>query len=89
MSSPYKTFSIHSFGCKVNFADAAMISTKLIEKGLSLVDNNSIADIYTVNTCSVTENANRECRRIIRKAKKNSPTALIIATGCFAQLKPK
>ena len=50
MSSPYKTFSIHSFGCKVNFADAAMISTKLIEKGLSLVDNNSIADIYIVNT---------------------------------------
>ena len=47
------------------------------------------ADLYVINTCSVTENANRECRRIIRKAKKNSPTAFIVVTGCFAQLKPK
>ena len=89
MSSPYKTFSIHSFGCKVNFADAATISTKLLEKGLSLVDNNSIADIYIVNTCSVTENADNKANKFIKSINLNFPFSKIVVTGCYAQLEPQ
>ena len=50
---------------------------------------NEGADLFVINTCSVTENANKECRRIIRKAKKTSPNSFVVVTGCFAQLKPK
>ena len=57
MSSPYKTFSIKSFGCKVNLADSSRISKKLIDCGFSLVNFDEVADIYIVNTCSVTNNA--------------------------------
>jgi len=89
MSSPYKTFSIHSFGCKVNFADGAMISTKLIEKGLSLVTGNTIADICIVNTCSVTENADNKANKFIKSINLNSPLSKIIVTGCYAQLEPE
>ena len=84
-----KTAAFYTLGCKLNFAETSTISRQLIEIGFRKTDFNNPADLYVINTCSVTENANRECRRIIRKAKKNSPTALIIATGCFAQLKPK
>ncbi len=84
-----KTAAFYTLGCKLNFAETSTISRQLLEIGFSKTDFNNPADLYVINTCSVTENANRECRRIIRKAKKNSPTALIIATGCFAQLKPK
>ena len=66
MSSPYKTFSIQSFGCKVNFADSSFISSKLIENGLSLVKESDIADIYILNTCSVTENADKKANKYIK-----------------------
>lgn len=84
-----KTAAFYTLGCKLNFAETSTISRQLVEIGFSKTDFNNPADLYVINTCSVTENANRECRRIIRKAKKKSPNALIIATGCFAQLKPK
>ncbi len=88
MSSPYKTFSIHSFGCKVNFADASMISNKLIDSGLSFVNNNEIADIYIVNTCSVTENADNKANKCIKSINSKAPLSKIIVTGCYAQLEP-
>ena len=84
-----KTAAFYTLGCKLNFAETSTICRQLIEIGFSKTDFNNSADLYVINTCSVTENANRECRRIIRKAKKQSPNALIIVTGCFAQLKPK
>ena len=84
-----KTAAFYTLGCKLNFAETSTICRQLIEIGFSKTDFNNSADLYVINTCSVTENANRECRRIIRKAKKNSPNALIIVTGCFAQLKPE
>ena len=87
MSSPYKTFSIQSFGCKVNFADSSFISSKLIENGLSLVKESDIADIYILNTCSVTENADKKANKYIKYINAKSPSSRIIVTGCYAQLK--
>jgi len=89
MSSPYKTFSIQSFGCKVNFADTSSISTKLIKNGLSLVSENHIADIYILNTCSVTENADKKANKYINRIHSKAPSSRIIVTGCYAQLSPK
>jgi threonylcarbamoyladenosine tRNA methylthiotransferase MtaB len=76
-------------GCKLNFSETSTIARQLVNIGFIKTDFNNKADLYVINSCSVTENANKECRRIIRKAKKNSPESFIIVTGCFAQLKPK
>jgi threonylcarbamoyladenosine tRNA methylthiotransferase MtaB len=84
-----KKAAFYTLGCKLNFSETSTISRQLSDIGFIKTDFDSPADLYVINTCSVTENANRECRRIIRKAKKNSPDAFIVATGCFAQLKPK
>ena len=89
MSSPYNTFSYFTFGCKVNFADTCTISRQLIDKGLSEVKIDDIADIYIINTCSVTENANKKARRFINRLHKKSPDSKIIVTGCYAQLNPE
>ena len=84
-----KKAAFYTLGCKLNFSETSTIGRQLTDVGFSKTDFEKKADLYVVNTCSVTENANRECRRIIRKAKKNSPKAFIVVTGCFAQLKPK
>ena len=86
MSSPFKTFAVHTFGCKVNFADSSMISRKLIESGFSYVNSNEIADIYVVNTCSVTEKADKKADKFIKNIKLKYPESKIIITGCYAQL---
>ena len=84
-----KKAAFYTLGCKLNFSETSTIARQLAEVGFSKTEFENKADLYVINTCSVTENANRECRRIIRKAKKNSPEAFIVVTGCFAQLKPK
>ena len=84
-----KKAAFYTLGCKLNFSETSTIGRQLEEIGFIKTEFEDAADLYVINTCSVTENANRECRRIIRKAKKNSPTAFIVVTGCFAQLKPK
>lgn len=84
-----KKAAFYTLGCKLNFSETSTIARQLAEVGFSKTKFENKADLYVINTCSVTENANRECRRIIRKAKKNSPEAFIVVTGCFAQLKPK
>jgi len=84
-----KKAAFYTLGCKLNFSETSTIGRQLEKIGFIKTEFKNTADLYVINTCSVTENANRECRRIIRKAKKNSPTAFIVETGCFAQLKPK
>ena len=84
-----KKAAFYTLGCKLNFSETSTIGRQLSDIGFSKTEFEKKADLYVINTCSVTENANRECRRIIRKAKKNSPEAFIVVTGCFAQLKPK
>ena len=84
-----KKAAFYTLGCKLNFSETSTISRQLSRIGFIKTSFDDQADLYVINTCSVTENANRECRRIIRKAKRNSPNSFIIVTGCFAQLKPK
>lgn len=83
-----KKAAFYTLGCKLNFSETSTIGRQLTEIGFVKTSFNSSADIYVINTCSVTSNANKECRRIIRRAKKNSPNAFIVVTGCYAQLKP-
>ena len=84
-----KTVAFYTLGCKLNFSESSTISRQLNEIGFTKTEFNNGADMYIINTCSVTENANKECRRLIRKAKKISPHSFVVITGCFAQLKPK
>ena len=84
-----KKAAFYTLGCKLNFSETSTISRQLTDLGFSKAEFNEGADVFVINTCSVTENANRECRRIIRKAKKISPSSTIIVTGCYAQLKPE
>ena len=88
MSSPYKTAALHTLGCKVNFTETSHISASFQDRGISLVSFDDIADIYVINTCSVTENANLKCQRLIRSLKRRNPDSFIVVTGCYAQLKP-
>ena len=84
-----KKVAFYTLGCKLNFSETSTIGRQLVNIGFTKTEFENKADLYVINTCSVTENANRECKRIIRKAKKNSPEAYIVVTGCFAQLKSK
>lgn len=83
-----KKAAFYTLGCKLNFSETSTISRELKKNGFEITDFENIADLYVINTCSVTENANKTCKRIIRKAKTKSPDAFIVVTGCYAQLKP-
>ena len=87
MSSPFKTAALCTLGCKVNFTETSTISRKFEESGVSLVPFEDFSDIYVINTCSVTENADIKCDKLIKKVKKKNPDAYIVVTGCYAQLK--
>ncbi len=86
MNTP--TVAFHTLGCKLNFAETSTIARQLKESGYDKVEFNGQADIYVINTCSVTENADRECRTIVRRALNQNPDAFIAIIGCYAQLKP-
>jgi threonylcarbamoyladenosine tRNA methylthiotransferase MtaB len=82
------TVAFHTLGCKLNFAETSTIARDFAEKGYGKVGFNEPADVYVINTCSVTENADRECKTIVRSALKQNPDALVVVVGCYAQLKP-
>lgn len=84
-----KTVSLHTLGCKLNFSETSTIGNEFLKNGYSIVDFDSKADIYVFNTCTVTENAERECRQLVRRALRNNPDAFVIVTGCYAQLRPE
>ncbi len=88
MSTPYKTVAFHTLGCKLNFSESSTIARNFIESGYRTVDFNEPADVYLINTCTVTDNADRKCRKAIRQIKNRSPESIIAVTGCYAQLKP-
>lgn len=76
-------------GCKLNFAETSYIADVLAKEGYARVGFDELADVYVINTCSVTENANRKCRQTIKKAQRINASAYIVVMGCYAQLKPK
>ena len=81
--------AFYTQGCKLNFSETSTISRQFQNEGYQKVDFKDKADIYVINTCSVTENADRECKRIVRSALKTSPDAFVIVIGCYAQLQPE
>jgi len=83
-----RTIAFHTLGCKLNFAETSAIGRQLTAAGYQKVDFSANPDVYLINTCSVTENADRECRSIVSRALAVNPDAIITVTGCFAQLKP-
>jgi len=81
--------AFHTLGCKLNFSETSFIANDVERTGFQQVPFNDISDIYVINTCSVTENANKECQYLVRRALKRNANAKIIVMGCYAQLKPK
>ena len=85
----HKTASFYTLGCKLNFSETSTIARDLENVGFARVEFESGADVYVVNTCSVTDQADKKCRNIVRRALKYNPSAFIVVIGCYAQLKPK
>ncbi|HEX3768730.1 MAG TPA: tRNA (N(6)-L-threonylcarbamoyladenosine(37)-C(2))-methylthiotransferase MtaB [Puia sp.] len=88
MTGP-KTVAFHTLGCKLNFSETSSISRLMEKEGFEKRSFDSVADVYVINTCSVTENADRECRYLVRQIQRKSPESFVIVTGCYAQLKPQ
>ena len=78
-----KSVALHNLGCKVNSYELDVIGQKLKEKGFSIVPFDEKADIYIVNTCSVTNIADRKSRQMLHQAKKRNPGAVVVAVGCY------
>jgi len=88
MATP-KTVAFHTLGCKLNYSETSAIARQFEEAGYQSVKFQEAADIYVINTCSVTDFADRKCRKIVRQSLRNAPNAFVVITGCYAQLKPK
>src|SRR5574339_145384 len=84
-----KSVAFHTLGCKLNYSETSTLSRMLENEGFDKRSFDDYADIYVINTCSVTENADKECRQIVRRIQRRAPESLVVITGCYAQLKPK
>jgi len=84
-----KKVAFYTLGCKLNYSETSTISRLFEEKGHKKVDFTDTPDIFIINTCSVTENADKKCHKIVREARSISPDAYVAIIGCYAQLKPK
>ncbi|HMH21607.1 MAG TPA: tRNA (N(6)-L-threonylcarbamoyladenosine(37)-C(2))-methylthiotransferase MtaB [Puia sp.] len=83
-----KTVAFHTLGCKLNYSETSALSRLLEKEGFGKKEFDEIADVYVINTCSVTENADKECRYLVRRIQRQAPESLVVITGCYAQLKP-
>ena len=84
-----KTVAFHTLGCKLNYSETSTLSRSLEAEGFVKKDFEEAADVYVINTCSVTDNADKECRMIVRRIQRRAPDAMVVITGCYAQLKPE
>jgi threonylcarbamoyladenosine tRNA methylthiotransferase MtaB len=84
----YKTVAFHTLGCKLNYSETSTLSRLLEKEGFQTAAFDGHADVYVINTCSVTDNADKECRHLVRRVQRKSPESLVVITGCYAQLKP-
>ncbi len=88
MATP-KTVAFHTLGCKLNYSETSSIARLFAQGGYTEVDFEHGADVYVINTCSVTEFADRKCRNVVRQALRHAPQAFVVVVGCYAQLKPE
>ena len=84
-----RSVAFHTLGCKLNFSETSTLSRMMEEKGFEKKDFDDLADVYVINTCSVTDNADKECRQLVRRIQRKSPESFVVITGCYAQLKPE
>ena len=84
-----RTVAFHTLGCKLNFSETSMLSRHLESEGFLKKEFEEEADVYVINTCSVTDNADKECRQLVRRIQRKAPQSTVVITGCYAQLKPK
>jgi threonylcarbamoyladenosine tRNA methylthiotransferase MtaB len=84
-----RTVALYTLGCKLNFAETSTIGASFVRNGFDVVEFGSPADVIVVNSCTVTENADRECRQVVRRALRANPAAFVAVTGCYAQLQPE
>jgi len=89
MTVNQKKVAFYTLGCKLNFSETSTIARNFQQEGFERVDFEEVADIYVINTCSVTENADKQFKLIVKKALKNNEKAFVAAVGCYAQLKPE
>jgi threonylcarbamoyladenosine tRNA methylthiotransferase MtaB len=87
--SQNKTVALHTLGCKLNYSETSAMERMLENDGFAKKNFDEVADVYVINTCSVTDNADKECRQLVRRIQRKSPEATVVITGCYAQLKPK
>ena len=83
-----RTVAFHTLGCKLNFSETSTLSRLLEQEGFEKRQFDDHADVYVINTCSVTDNADKECRHLVRRIQRKAPDSFVIITGCYAQLKP-
>ena len=86
MSTQAKRVAFHTLGCKLNFSETATISRDFLSHGFEKVNYRDKADIYVLNTCSVTENADKEARKFIRQAKQRNPNSSVAVIGCLCPI---
>lgn len=84
-----RSVAFHTLGCKLNFSETSTLSRMLEQEGFVKKDFDEPADVYVINTCSVTDNADKECRQLVRRIQRRSPESFVVITGCYAQLKPQ
>lgn len=84
-----KSVAFHTLGCKLNYSETSTLSRMLAGSGFVQKEFDETADVYVINTCSVTENADKECRQLVRRIQRRAPESFVVITGCYAQLKPQ
>lgn len=84
-----RSVAFHTLGCKLNFSETSTLSRQMESAGFLKKEFEEEADVYVINTCSVTDNADKECRQLVRRIQRKAPESLVVITGCYAQLKPK
>ena len=86
--NPLNTVAFYTLGCKLNFSETSTIARNFVDNNFKKVSFNESADVYVINTSSVTENADNKFKNVVKRANRINPNAFIIAIGCYAQLKP-
>jgi threonylcarbamoyladenosine tRNA methylthiotransferase MtaB len=89
MNSKPKKIAFHTFGCKLNFAETSTIARSFYEKGYEKTEDKETADLFVINTCTVTDNAEKKCKSLIKQARKKNPNIQIALVGCYAELRPE